>query len=281
MRFSNRRILFPVDFSNYPFAVPPAVEALIDDGPNVEVILLHVLDALRPSASRLASRMGELELLARRHFRHCRFRRRVEYGHPASRILNYIRNNDIAMTVMPARDSGGFGKGPLGHVASEVLAEASCPLWLEWRSTSPNKGERASAASVCCAVEGTTPPDDQIVREAAAVADQLGGKLTIISPLPPEPNRFAAALRSQFTHTPEVLRESERINQLRAGIAGRGEVVVATGWRDRSADLLIAGDCKAAVLAAEGTCPVLRLNVQPGNIGYFGSPGPREHRRIA
>ena len=284
----NRRVLFPVDFSNYPFAVPPVVEELID-GPNVEIVLLHVLDAGRASASRLAYRMDGLDLLARRHFRHCKVSRRADYGEPASRIVEYIRNNDIGMVVMPARDSGGFGKGPLGRVTSQVLAEASCPLWLEWRSAAQKKRERSSVASICCTVEGT-PPDEQIIREAAAVADRLGGRLTIISPVEPEPNRYTAPLPRPITPAPELLRETDRINQLRARIAPRAEVMVATGWRegvigralrDRCADLLIAGDCRTAVLAAEGTCPVLRLNVQPGDVTCFGSSYPREYRRIA
>src|SRR5690349_4644234 len=197
MMLFNRRILFPVDFSNYPFAVPRAVEQLMD-GPNVEVILLHVMDAVRPSALMLARRMEDLDLLARMHFRHCKFRRRVDYGHPASRILDYIRTNDIGMAVMPARDSWGFGKGPLGHVAGQVLAEAPCPVWLEWRSTTPNQRERSSAASICCVVEGTAP-DEQIIREAAAITDRLGGNLTIISPVAPEPKRYAAPLPHPFT----------------------------------------------------------------------------------
>lgn len=286
--FFNRRILFPVDFSNHPFAVPPAVAQLID-GPNVEVVLLHVLDGVRPSASKLTSHMGELELLARVHFRHCKLRRRVDYGQPASRILDYIRSNDVGMAVMPARDSGGFGKGPLGHVASQVLAEASCPLWLEWRSMSPKKSDHSSVASICCAVEGTQE-DERIVREAAAVADRLGGKLTIISPVAPEPKRYASPLPHPFTHTPDTLRETDRINRLRARAAPGAEVIIATGWReavigqalrDRRADLLIAGDCRATVLAAEGTCPALRLKVQPSDIGLMGRPWPREYRRIA
>ena len=286
--FFNRRILFPVDFSNHPFAVPPTVSALID-GPNVEVVLLHVLDGVRSSASKLTHSMDELDLLARMHFRHCKFRRRVDYGQPATRILDYIRNNDIGMAVMPARDSAGFGKGPLGHVASRVLAEAPCPLWLEWRSMTPNKRERSPAASICCAVEGTSP-DEQIIREAASVADRLGGKLTIVSPVEPEPNRYASPLPHPFTHTPDVVRETDRINRLRARTAPRAEVMVATGWReavigqalrDRRAGLLIAGDCNTAVLAAEGTCPVLRLKVQTSDVGCFGTPGVREYRRIA
>ena len=284
----NRSILFPVDFSNHPFTVPPGIEELID-GPNVEVVLLHVLDAVRPSASKLAGAMDQLDLLARMHFRQCKFRRRVDYGQPASRILDYIRSNDIGMAVMPARDSGGFGKGPLGHVASQVLAEASCPLWLEWRSLAPNRSDRSSAASICCAVEGA-PPDAEIIREAAALADRFGGSLTIISALAPEPNRYASPLPHPFTHTPEVLRETDRINKLRARTAPHAEVMVATGWReavvgqtlrDRRADLLVAGDCRAAVLAAEGTCPVLRLKVERSDVGYFGTRSPREYRRIA
>ena len=54
---STHRILFPVDFSNYPFAVSPAVAKLIDR-PNVEVILLHVLEDghFRLQNSRIACR---------------------------------------------------------------------------------------------------------------------------------------------------------------------------------------------------------------------------------
>ena len=128
---SHQRILFPIDFSNFPFAVAPAVRELVDQG-RTEVVVLHVVDARRSRPSKIEYGMRELDLLARRHFGKSAVTSRVEHGTPGSRILDYIRNNEVDLVVMPARDSGGFGKGPLGRVASEVLSEAPCPVWLEW-----------------------------------------------------------------------------------------------------------------------------------------------------
>jgi hypothetical protein len=64
-------------------------------------------------------------------------------------------------------------------------------------------------------------------------------------------------------------------------VAGWREAVIGRALRDRHADLLIAGDCREAVLAAEAICPVLRLNFQPEAVGYVRGQYPRQYRRTA
>jgi len=285
---STHRILFPVDFSNYPFAVSPAVAKLIDR-PNVEVILLHVIESRAFPASQLAQRMQMLDVLARRHFRQCAVRRRLDNGSPADRILDYISENEIEMVVMASRDSDGFGKGPLGRVATGVLRDAFCPVWLEWRNGKRQDSSSLATPRICCAIDGTRSPE-QLLREAVVVADQIGGDLTIVSVVQPRPYDSATLSRGLLDVNEELLRETRRIEKLKRRIAPSAEVMVAGGWceaiigravRERRASLLITGDCRQAVLSAEATCPVLRL--PHGSSGAFAHPidHPAEHRRVA
>ena len=284
----SHRILFPVDFSNYPFAVPTGVGELIDR-PNVEVILLHVIDAGSSRASKLGHRIEMLDVLTRRHFSHCTVRRRLDNGSPADRILDYIRENEIEMVVMPARDSDGFGKGPLGQVATGILREACCPVWLEWRKGGQQSVAPAAAARICCAIDGTRSAE-QVLRHAVMVADNLGGQLTIISPVQPSPNNPSALFQDPLIREKEVLRETERIDKLRRRIAPSADVIVAAGWpeavigraiREHHTSLLITGDCWRTVLAAEPTCPVLRLCQEFAGAVWPRYWPPDRHRRVA
>lgn len=222
------------------------------------------MESWRASDSRLEYGMGELEVLARRHFGDRAITRRIDSGMPADRILDYARNNDIGMVVLPSRDSGGFGKGPLGRVASEILREASCPVWLDWRSAGRRTTAQATTPGVCCAIDGAESAE-RILCEATAIADQLGAALTILSSV--EPPR---AILSSLACDREVSREAERVDELRRRLAPRAGVMVAAGWRqgviarmirNQSAQLLITGDCRQTILAAEAICPVLRLAI--------------------
>ena len=92
----------------------------------------------------------------------------------------------------------------------------------------------------------------------------------------------------------EVIRETERVEMLRRKWAPGAEVVVAVGWREvvigrtvreRRASLLITGDCRQAVLAAEGACPVLRLALHTVSTRRFRAENlveiPQYSRRTA
>jgi nucleotide-binding universal stress UspA family protein len=175
----------------------------------VEVILLHVIDAGSSRASKLANRIEMLDVLTRRHFSHCTVRRRLDNGPRAVRILDYIRENEIDIVVTPARDSAGFGKGPLGRVATRIFREACCPVWLEWRKGAQQSVAPAAAARICCAIDGTRSAE-QLIRDAVMVADSLGGQLTIISPVQPSPNNPSALFHDSLKREEEVLRETER-----------------------------------------------------------------------
>jgi hypothetical protein len=58
---------------------------------------------------------------------------RLERGQPADRILEYVRAHPIDLVVIPA---GGTSR-PVGSVVDQVLAEVSCPVWLDWGAVRP------------------------------------------------------------------------------------------------------------------------------------------------
>ncbi|MES1261298.1 MAG: hypothetical protein ABUS49_06125, partial [Acidobacteriota bacterium] len=136
-------------------------------------------------------------------------------------------------------------------------------------------------------------PAEKTLRDAVAITEQLRGELTIISSIQPRPSDCFALLRDPVMSERAVVRETERIDRWRRRMAPNADVAVAVGWmegvigrvlRDRRADLLITGDCRQAILAAEATCPVLRVALRPQGADGFRGRIPAElpeYRRVA
>ena len=149
----SHRILFPVSFSNYPFAVSPTVgetDRSAQRGGNFAACYrCQQFAGFKIRASHRDARRPDPTALQPLH--------RQETAITIARGSNpdYIRGNEIEMMVMGARDSDGFGKGPLGQVATGILREACCPVWLEWRNGGQQSVAPAAAARICCAIDGT------------------------------------------------------------------------------------------------------------------------------
>jgi hypothetical protein len=149
---------------------------------SVDVTLLHAIDEERWLGGR-----PELERLMRRmkaiagdgpQARYFGFR--LERGQPAVRILEYVRAHPIDLVVIPA---GGTSR-PVGSVADQVLAEASCPVWLDWGAVRCRATTGMDARRVYCALE-LGECDETVLAKAAKMAAELGAELSLIHALPP------------------------------------------------------------------------------------------------
>ena len=143
------RVLIPIDLTPGVGPLTPAVRRLIDTNES-EITLLHVVES-QPWLGRNSHTvrlMTELELLAHRQFRGARISRRIEWGRPADCILNVIRTAGMDAVLLSA-GYAPMGTNALGPVVTEVLAEAPCPVLLEWAITAPVN--RARTQPVCCA----------------------------------------------------------------------------------------------------------------------------------
>jgi hypothetical protein len=102
---------------------------------------------------------------------------RLERGQPADRILEYVRAHPIDLVVIPA---GGTSR-PVGSVVDQILAEVSCPVWLDWGAVRSRATTGINAHRVCCALE-LGECDETVLGAAAKMAAELGAKLSLLAP---------------------------------------------------------------------------------------------------
>ena len=201
------RVLIPIDLKLGSGGLTPAVRRIVDTR-EAEITLLHVVES-QPWLGRnghTARLMTELELFAHRQFRGARISRRIEWGRPADCILNVIRAARMDVVLMSAGHEP-LGGSALGPVAAEVLAEAPCPVLLEWAVTAPVNQVRTHP--VCCAIEfdgGQESVLQEAVRAAACMEAPLkvmgalvpGGSKTALLWHPAARERELALLRSRI-----------------------------------------------------------------------------------
>jgi hypothetical protein len=161
-----------------------------------------------------------------------------------------------------------MGTSPLGPVVTEVLAEAPCPVLLEWAITAPVN--RARTQPVCCAIafDGS---EATVLSEAVWAAERMEAPLKIVCALEVDGTR-AALLWEPSSREREIALLRSRIEGLRDRLAPGSAVQVGVGLpvsvfsraiRLHGAGLLVTGGSREALLAAESECPV--LYVGPGN----------------
>jgi nucleotide-binding universal stress UspA family protein len=260
------RVLIPIDLTPGIGPLTPAVRRLIDTSES-EITLLHVVES-QPWLGRNSHTvrlMTELELLAHRQFRGARITRRIEWGRPADRILSVIRAAGMDAVLLSAGHAA-MGTSALGPVVSEVLAEAPCPVLMEWAMTAPVN--RARTQPVCCAI-GSEESDEAVLKEAVWAAERMEAPLKIVCALEPDLSR-PALLWEPSIREREIAQLRSRIEGMRDRWAPGCAVQVNVGLpvsvysraiRLHGAGLLVTGGSRT-VAAAESECPV--LYVGPG-----------------
>jgi nucleotide-binding universal stress UspA family protein len=258
------RVLIPIDSVPGTGALTPAVRRIVDTS-DAEITLLHVVES-QPWLGRNGHTlrlMSELDLFAHRQFRGARIARRIEWGRPADCILNVIRTARMDAVWMSAGHAPPDGSA-LGLVAAEVLAEAPCPVLLEWGVTAHVK--RARTRPVCCAIE-FDGSEEAVLQEAVWVAARMDAPLKAMCALEPFGSQ-AALLWDPAEREREVAGVRSRMEGLCERWAPRAEVHVGVGLpgtvfsrviRFHGARMLVSGGSREALLAAESQCPVLYI----------------------
>jgi nucleotide-binding universal stress UspA family protein len=268
-------VLIPIDLTPGIGPLTPAVRRIIDT-PESEITLLHVVES-QPWLGRnghTVRLMTELELFAHRQFRGARISRRVEWGRPADCILSVIRASHVDAVLLSAGPSP-LSASSLGAVATEVLAQAPCPVLLEWAVTPPVN--RARTQPVCCAIE-FDGGEENVLREATWAAARMAAPLKVICAVVPVVSK-ASMLSDPAEREREVAPVRARIEALRDRWAPDAETHVGVGLpvfvfsraiRFHGAGLLVTGGSREALLAAESECPV--LYVGPGKRARAARP---------
>lgn len=262
-----QRVLFPIDLSSDCESLLPTVRKMIETW-GAEVTLLHIVESRRwlrskPEFGRLMAQMQEIAEggLEARHAV-CR----LESGAPADRILQFVRANRIDLVVMTAGGPGSLARNPLGSVADQVLAEAPCPVWLDWGSGRSRPESGMFARHICCALE-LDDSDEAVFGMATQFTAELEAALMVVhAVLPPAGQQLRPWDRA--VHNRALAKARNRIDTLRQRFfpaaeitveVGLGHAVVSRSIQLQNAGLLITPNRREAILAAEAECPVLRL----------------------
>jgi nucleotide-binding universal stress UspA family protein len=261
-----KRVLIPIDLALGTGGLTPAVRRIVDTSES-EITLLHVVES-QPWLGKhghTARLMTELELFAHRQFCGARLSRRIEWGRPADCILNVIRTTGMDVVLM-SPGHAPLGGSALGPVATEVLAEAPCPVLLEWAATAPANCVRTRP--VCCAIE-FDGGEEAVLEEADSAAACLEAPLKVICAL--APGVFKVALWDPAERERQMGAVRTRIEELCGRWAPRADVQVGVGLpvsvfsraiRFHGAGLLVTGGSPESVLSAESECPVLYVGPQ-------------------
>jgi len=281
-----RRVLIPIDLTPEVHTLAPAVRRMIDIG-DAEITLLHVVDAQprRDRAGHALRLMTELELFGRRQFRGARISRRIEWGRPADCILNVIRTESPDAVLLTG---GQSSSGPLRSIAAEVMAEAPCPMLLEWAVTAgvSARGNGAHTQPVCCALD-LDDTDERVLTEAVWAAARIGVPLKLVHALAPRDSKVAMLWDPQVRER-ETATARSRMAAVRdryapgAGLqvdVGMAAPVINRAIRLHNAGLLVAGGSREALLSAESQCPV--LYVGPLSRSRAGRPVPVGQTELA
>ncbi|GEM_PF-3540581 len=262
------RVLFPIDFSLGSQALVPTVRRMLEFW-HAEVTLLHVIETrhwLGPKHE-MDDLMARMKMVAETGLRSRRVTWRVERGAPGERILEHIRAKSFDLVAMSAGASSGLHGSPIGSVADQVLADAPCSVWLDWASTRTRARVGMYARQVACAL-ALNESDEYVIRRAAQISGELEAGLTVIHAVCPAPDKPAALLWNQQIRDGVREEAKSRIEALLHRFHPSAELDVEVGPRRsvlsrviqrREMGLLVTGNVRDAILAAERECPVLRL----------------------
>ena len=256
-----QRVLFAVDFSPGCQALVPTVRRMIESW-QTEVTLLHVIEAKQWLGRKhdLERLMASMRTIAQQGLGDRRVTCRLERGAAGERILEFIRAKQVDLVVISAGNSFHRDGGVIGSVADQVLAEAPCSVWLDWGPARFNPQAGMYARRVACALTDDES-DEYILRQAENISGELSAGLTVIQAVSPglgkrrvaflwdqRAKRRIEALWRPFLARPQVAVE-----------VGSHQAVVSRVIQSRQMGLLVTGDLREAILAAQWECPVLRL----------------------
>lgn len=188
-----QRILFPVDFSARCEAAVPAVQAMAQRFGS-EVTVLHVVDLppagiAPPEATAWATLIGAerlrqqgeiaLERFIARAFPGVPVKSQTIEGDPAYTIVEYARERNADLIMLPTAGLGAFRRMLLGSVTAKVLHDSGIAVWTgvhaeEIAAHPPERWKRL----ICALEDGQR--DLPVLRWAAALASEQNLELRLV-----------------------------------------------------------------------------------------------------
>ena len=249
-------ILFPVDFSTRCEGAAPFVECMarrnkakvtLFSAANpfypavMEAPLIDPEELLQELKSTLAATFTDL-------FQGIEVDRAAVLGEPAQEIMKYARENNVDLIMMPSHGYGPFRQLLLGSVTAKVLHDVPCPVWTTAHTGTEPDRQHLGLKKILCAVD-TTPDSVNVIRFAAALAQDFGADLRLVTVVPgveswPERQmdiEFEEQLRANAKQRIEELEASVKIDAPYCVDVGPVVDSVTEEAERHGADLLVIG----------------------------------------
>ena len=252
------RVLFPIDFSPGSQLLVPTVRRMLEFW-HAEVTLLHVVETRRWLGQKheMEQLMARMRTVAETGLRSRRVSWRLERGAPDERILEHIQVKNFDLVVLSAGGSSGLHGSPIGSVADRVLADAPCPVWLDWVSDRPRFNTGMYARQVACAL-ALNESDEYVLRRAASICGELEAGLTVIHAVCPSPDKPVGlfwdhrirdgARQTAKTRIEALLRRFHPAADVAVEVGSR-QMVVSRAIQNHKTGLLITSNLRDAILA--------------------------------
>jgi nucleotide-binding universal stress UspA family protein len=256
-----RNILFPVDFSPHCKTVWPAVLSMSRRF-DANLTLLHAVPVIEPFYAGvepyypIALDVESMEREARERLvsefspsvslPQLQVNVHVESGDPAICISRFAEANRVDLIMMPSRGCGKFRSLLIGSVATKVLHDAHCPVWVSESALISEAAAEAQYGSIFAAVD-LSPEATGIVTHALEFAKTFNAHLRLVHAVPGEDGmvaRFSSYVHSLEEDAREQLARMEQ--QLGVDLpvcvaAGHVSEVVRHAALDHKADLVVIG----------------------------------------
>jgi nucleotide-binding universal stress UspA family protein len=187
------KILLPVDFPNpSPGMIQQA--AFLARHFHAEILLLHVVPPLNYPGGMLESGVeitardlhaeiikgaqNELDKFSRSELEGIAVKRLLLRGDPAWEIVRTARDEKAGLIVMSTHGHGALYRLLLGSVATKVLHDSDCPVWVTAHVEQSLAGG-FGLRQVLCAVD-LSAHSPTTVSQAAQVAAEFGARLTLV-----------------------------------------------------------------------------------------------------
>ena len=265
-----RHILFPVDFSDRCATVRPFLRHLANKS-QAKVTLLHTFEEAHGLCGASEGAFTAAIDIAQMEEESCAMLseffppesgdafeviHRAACGNPAEAILDFARNNDVDLIMLPTHGHSIFHRLLLGSVTTSILESAPCAVWTAAHTEDPALPSHASCRTIVLALSGASE-EARTIRRAADVCEAFSEKLLLLHGLK-DPARVESARA-----TIEELQRTAQTNLEVAIEAGDPVEAVPRFACRQNADLLILGPgalrANAHEIIRNARCPVLSL----------------------
>ena len=183
----------------------------------------------------------------------------VRAGDPATQILQYARaiRADLIVLGAPGADRA---ERPVGPVASVVMTRSDCPVLAVPGHAIGSSSESGVFRRIVCGID-STPSSASVIRQAASLAWETGGRLTYVCTIPETDSSSLSQIRRQILAAipPQASAWCDADVVVTTGVPSLEIVRVAA---ESAADLVVVGAprrCTSTTHAVLGhsLCPVL------------------------